>query len=81
MKFSITTMIMSAALMAGVAIAYNPIGLSCDTPGGYGCSQDASLNGGNAFIYECGPSDTFVYVAGCRCPTCCQATTTGAYCT
>ncbi|KIM75862.1 hypothetical protein PILCRDRAFT_826887 [Piloderma croceum F 1598] len=61
--------------------AYNPIGQSCDTPGGEGCSQDAAVNGGNAFIYECGPADTFVYLAGCGCPTCCSATASGAFCT
>ncbi|KAG1743784.1 hypothetical protein EDB19DRAFT_1632963 [Suillus lakei] len=82
MKFiSLTSMIVSVAVMTGVATAYNPIGQSCDTPGGYGCSQDASLNGGNAFIYECASTDQFVYVAGCACPTCCVATTSGAYCT
>jgi hypothetical protein len=101
MKFnSLTTMIMSVALMAGLATAYNPIGQSCDTPGEYprsdmkvgrvltsivaggeGCSQDSSLNGGNAFIYECSGANEFVYVAGCRCPTCCEATTSGAFCT
>lgn len=102
MKFnSLTTMIMSVALMAGVATAYNPIGQPCDTPGEYpcswdgrgmcaygwlfaggeGCSVDASLNGGNAFIYECSGADVFVYLAGCACPTCCEATTSGAFCT
>ncbi|KAI0804548.1 hypothetical protein BC629DRAFT_1590807 [Irpex lacteus] len=61
--------------------AYNPIGGSCNSPGAEGCSQDASLNGGNAFIYQCGPTDKFVYLAGCACPTCCEATLSGAYCT
>ncbi|EIM83238.1 uncharacterized protein STEHIDRAFT_123684 [Stereum hirsutum FP-91666 SS1] len=61
--------------------AYNPIGQPCDSPGGYGCSQDASINGGNAFVYTCSGSDVFVYSAGCACPTCCVATTGGAYCT
>ncbi|KAI0804546.1 hypothetical protein BC629DRAFT_1283383 [Irpex lacteus] len=61
--------------------AYNPIGQSCSPQGGEGCSQDASVNGGNAFIYECGPTNTFVYLAGCACPTCCEATTSGAFCT
>jgi hypothetical protein len=99
-------MIVSVAVMAGVATAYNPIGQSCDTPGecschiimcsglygnlmmylrllagGFGCSQDAGVNGGNAFIYECASTDKFVYVAGCGCPTCCEATTSGAFCT
>ncbi|KAG1864937.1 hypothetical protein DFJ58DRAFT_771652 [Suillus subalutaceus] len=49
--------------------------------GGYGCSQDASVNSGNAFIYECASTDEFVYVAGCSCSTCCEATTSGAFCT
>ncbi|KZS93800.1 hypothetical protein SISNIDRAFT_410929 [Sistotremastrum niveocremeum HHB9708] len=73
--------IITAALFASNAVAYNPVGQSCPKQGDEGCSQDASLNGGNAFIYECGPSNTFVYVAGCRCPTCCEATTSGAFCT
>ncbi|KAG1748208.1 hypothetical protein EDB19DRAFT_1685050 [Suillus lakei] len=81
MKFSVTTMIMPAVVVAGVATAYNPVGQSCDTPGGYERSQDANLNGGNAFIYECASTDVFVYVASCSCPTCCEAMTSGAFCT
>ena len=55
--------------------------LICFSAGGEGCSADPSLNGGNAFIYECGPTNTFVYLAGCRCPTCCEVTDSGAFCT
>ncbi|KAG2365028.1 hypothetical protein BDR07DRAFT_1329782 [Suillus spraguei] len=80
-SISITSMIVSVALMVDVATAYNPVGQPCDIPGGYGCSQDASINGGNAFIYECAWTNQFVYIAGCSCPTCCVVTTGGAYCT
>jgi len=78
--FSIFSLVILATAMQ-LAGAYNPIGQSCDSPGGEGCSQDSGVNGGNAFIYECGPTDTFVYLAGCACPTCCEATTSGAFCT
>lgn len=82
MKFiSLTSMIVSVAVMTGVATAYNPIGQPCDSPGNFGCSQDSGVNGGNAFIYECASTDTFVYTAGCGCPTCCEATSGGAFCT
>ncbi|KAI0337840.1 hypothetical protein BDW22DRAFT_846924 [Trametopsis cervina] len=73
----------SAVALAFVGVhSYNSIGeSSCNTPGGYGCSQDSNVNDGNAFIYECEPSGAFVYIAGCRCPTCCKATVGGTYCT
>ncbi|KAI0337853.1 hypothetical protein BDW22DRAFT_1338983 [Trametopsis cervina] len=73
-------MVAVTLVLVGVR-AYDPVGQHCDTPGGYGCAVDASLNGGNAFIYECGPTDMFVYVAGCRCPTCCEVVGSGALCT
>ncbi|KAG2123285.1 hypothetical protein DEU56DRAFT_830201 [Suillus clintonianus] len=68
--------------MTGVATAYNPIGQSCDTFNILSCGQDASLNGGNPFIYECVPTiDEYVYVVGCPCPTCCVTASAGvAYC-
>ncbi|KZS93823.1 hypothetical protein SISNIDRAFT_506467 [Sistotremastrum niveocremeum HHB9708] len=78
-----TSFILAATLFASSVLAYNPIGQSCPAKeqGAYGCSQDAGVNGRNAFIYECGPANKFVYVAGCRCPSCCSATTGGAFCT
>ncbi|KAI0085257.1 hypothetical protein BDY19DRAFT_896896 [Irpex rosettiformis] len=70
-----------AAVVLGVQ-AYNPIGQPCPSnEQDEGCSSDPSLNGGNAFIYECGPTNTFVYLAGCRCPTCCESTASGSFCT
>ncbi|TFY58931.1 hypothetical protein EVJ58_g6100 [Rhodofomes roseus] len=84
MQFSASTVL--AFLFAASSVAgqvYNPIGQPCGPPqGGEGCANDVpSLNGGNAFIYECGPTNTFVYLAGCACSTCCEATVDGAYCT
>ncbi|KAG2119442.1 hypothetical protein DEU56DRAFT_747237 [Suillus clintonianus] len=76
MKF--TSFIVSVAVMAGVALATNPIGESCDTPNVFACGQDASLNNGNPFVYECSPvTDEYVYVVGCLCPTCCITTPVG----
>ncbi|KAG2064206.1 hypothetical protein BDR04DRAFT_1035860, partial [Suillus decipiens] len=49
--------------------------------GGYECANDANINGGNAFIYECDSTGEFVYVAGCACPSCCVSEVSGAYCT
>ncbi|KAG2135430.1 hypothetical protein DEU56DRAFT_887955 [Suillus clintonianus] len=83
MKFiSLTSFIVSVAVMTGVATAYNPIGQSCDTPDVSDCGQDASLNDGNPFVYECSPTAyEYVYVVGCSCPTCCITTQFGeAYC-
>ncbi|EIW80629.1 hypothetical protein CONPUDRAFT_154649 [Coniophora puteana RWD-64-598 SS2] len=79
----ITSISLSAILLAVQVAAqdYNPIGQPCDSPGAEGCNANPSQNGGNAYIYQCGPADTFVYLAGCACPTCCSATATGAYCT
>ncbi|KAI0085268.1 hypothetical protein BDY19DRAFT_456025 [Irpex rosettiformis] len=82
MRFS-TFAVALATVFVGVQ-AYNPIGQLCgpeDSQGSEGCSSDASLNGGNAFIYECGPTNTFVYLAGCRCPTCCEVSSSQAFCT
>jgi len=79
-KSTVLAFLIAASSVAGV---YNPVGQSCDTPGGEGCANDVpSLNGGNAFIYECGPTGTYVYLAGCGCLTCCEADANGAaYCT
>ncbi|KAG2064205.1 hypothetical protein BDR04DRAFT_1035882 [Suillus decipiens] len=56
--------------------------------GGRGYSQNVfffekkpNFNGENLFIREFAPTDEFVCVADCSCPTCCQATTSGAFCT
>ncbi|KAG2119440.1 hypothetical protein DEU56DRAFT_760957 [Suillus clintonianus] len=78
MKFSLTSMIVSAAVMAGVVTAYNPIGLPCATPGVVGCGQDAGFNSGNAFIYDCDWTGTIVFGAGCNCAGCCVTATNGA---
>ncbi|KAG2363445.1 hypothetical protein BDR07DRAFT_1282286 [Suillus spraguei] len=80
-SISLASMIVAVAVMAGVATAYDPIGQTCDTPGGYECANDANINGGNAFIYECDSTGEFVYVAGCACPSCCVSEASGAYCT
>ncbi|EIW80622.1 hypothetical protein CONPUDRAFT_90759 [Coniophora puteana RWD-64-598 SS2] len=79
----IHTAIISAVLLVtqGAFAQYNPIGQPCDSPGAEGCNADAGTNNGNAYIYECGPANKFVYSAGCSCPTCCKATTSGAFCT
>ncbi|KAH9932366.1 uncharacterized protein B0H18DRAFT_832178, partial [Fomitopsis serialis] len=74
-----------AILAAASSVAgqvYNPIGQPCSPQGAEGCANNVpTLNDYNAFIYECGPTNTFVYVAGCACNTCCEATADGAYCT
>ncbi|KAH9932371.1 uncharacterized protein B0H18DRAFT_987832 [Fomitopsis serialis] len=77
-----TALALLVAATSAVGDVYNPIGQPCSPQGAEGCANDVpSLNGGNAFVYECGPADKFVYVAGCACSTCCTATTNGAYCT
>ncbi|KAG0698988.1 hypothetical protein DFH29DRAFT_938953 [Suillus ampliporus] len=78
MKFvSLTTMILSAAVMAGVAIAsenltINPMNLPCDNPNKVGCSLGIKgFNNGNDFGYECGPTGEILAYASCDCKNCC----------
>ncbi|KAG1721896.1 hypothetical protein EDB19DRAFT_1770638 [Suillus lakei] len=77
MRFaSLTTMIICAAAMAGVAIAsdnlISPLGLLCDKSKHVGCSRSTTLNNGNDFGYTCGESGTIESWTGCSCKDCCR---------
>ncbi|KAG2032894.1 hypothetical protein BDR03DRAFT_968937 [Suillus americanus] len=74
---SLTTMIISLAAMAGVAIASDslvitPMGLPCDTPNQVECSTGIKIwNNDNDFTYLCGPSNTIIDYEACSCKNCC----------
>ncbi|KAG1844630.1 hypothetical protein DFJ58DRAFT_25103 [Suillus subalutaceus] len=82
---SLTTMIISFAAMAGVAIASDsltitPMGLPCDTPNQAECSTGIKIwNNDNDFMYFCGPSSTIVYYEACSCKNCCYIDVLGNY--
>ncbi|KAG2033181.1 hypothetical protein BDR03DRAFT_968170 [Suillus americanus] len=80
MKFiSPTTIIMSAAVMAGIVIAQleDPTGEACNQPGKYECARSANYNGGNPFLFLCS-SDKFVTeVKDCSCMECCSVSSNG----
>ncbi|KAG0703416.1 hypothetical protein DFH29DRAFT_917135 [Suillus ampliporus] len=78
MKFvSLTTMILSAAVMAGVAIAsenltINPMYLPCDNPNQVGCATGLKgFNNGDDFGYGCGPTGQIIAYVPCDCKNCC----------
>jgi len=51
------------------------------SPGGFGCNANPDQNNGNAYIYTCGGDGFYHLSANCRCPTCCNATPSGTFCT
>ncbi|KAG2337928.1 hypothetical protein BDR05DRAFT_737892 [Suillus weaverae] len=74
---SLTTMIISVAAMAGIAIASDnlvitPIGLPCDPPNTIACSTGIKFwNNDNDFAFLCGPSGTITEYEACSCKNCC----------
>ncbi|KAG2129606.1 hypothetical protein DEU56DRAFT_816974 [Suillus clintonianus] len=84
MKFaSFTTMIVSAAVMASVAIAsedlsITPKNLPCNNPGETGCSTGLKgYNNGNDFGYFCGANRKIISFTACPCKNCCHVTSDG----
>ncbi|KAG1810833.1 uncharacterized protein BJ212DRAFT_570285 [Suillus subaureus] len=81
---SLTTMVISFAAMAGVAIASDnlvltPIGLPCDTPNQVGCSMGIKFfNNDDDFAYLCGPKNTIVDYQACSCKKCCYVDSMGS---
>ncbi|KAG0698975.1 hypothetical protein DFH29DRAFT_938901 [Suillus ampliporus] len=78
MKFvSLTTMILSAAVMASVAIAsenlkLDPMNLPCDNLDEVGCGTGLKgYNNGDDFGYGCGPTGKIIEYAPCDCKNCC----------
>ncbi|KAG2090098.1 uncharacterized protein F5147DRAFT_28839 [Suillus discolor] len=84
MKFtSLTTIIISAAAMAGVAIAsedlvLTPKGLPCGSPDTVGCSTGIKgWNNDDDFGFFCGPKGTIISYTACSCKNCCILTADG----
>ncbi|KAG1749205.1 hypothetical protein EDB19DRAFT_177827 [Suillus lakei] len=84
MKFtSLITMIISAAWMAGVAIASDnlvitPMGLPCGPPDIVGCATGIKgWNNDDDYGYFCGPQGTIIYYEACSCKNCCVVTSDG----
>ncbi|KAG2152761.1 hypothetical protein DEU56DRAFT_775914 [Suillus clintonianus] len=72
MKFtSFTTMIMSAAVLAGAVTASDPNGTPCAQKESFGCEVVAGYNNGWAFSFYCTPESTILVIEDCSCATCC----------
>ncbi|KAG2144427.1 uncharacterized protein EDB93DRAFT_540358 [Suillus bovinus] len=78
MKFtSLTTIIISAAAMAGIAIAsedltIDPIGFPCSPSNSYRCEKAfGTFNNGNDFAYYCGLNGKIAKYVKCDCKNCC----------
>ncbi|KAJ8592270.1 hypothetical protein M405DRAFT_812962 [Rhizopogon salebrosus TDB-379] len=82
MKFiSLTTMIMSALAMAGIATARttpaNPNGSQCGHPEQYECGTLANYNNDNPFLFFCSPESKVDVVQNCDCAGCCAIDSDG----
>ncbi|KAG1839712.1 hypothetical protein C8R48DRAFT_741312 [Suillus tomentosus] len=76
---SLTTMIISVAAMASVAVAsdnliISPMGLPCSPPNTVGCSTIKGWNNDNDFGYLCGPNSIIGDYQDCPCKNCCVIT-------
>ncbi|KAG2144357.1 uncharacterized protein EDB93DRAFT_1152989 [Suillus bovinus] len=78
MKFtSLTTIVISATTMAGVAIesedmTVTPVGQSCDSKYPVQCSADPKgWNNKNDFGFYCSPTGMILSVTPCDCKDCC----------
>ncbi|KAG1831420.1 hypothetical protein DFJ58DRAFT_249211 [Suillus subalutaceus] len=80
MKFiSLTTIVVSAAAMAGIAIASDdliitPMGTPCGPANTVLCSVTGlkGYNNGNDYAYTCGPKGSVVSYIPCSCHKCCK---------
>ncbi|KAG1794611.1 uncharacterized protein HD556DRAFT_1368597 [Suillus plorans] len=77
---SLTTMIISVAAMASVAVAsdnlvIDPLGLPCGDPNTVECSTGIKgWNNDNDFGYNCGPYSIIDAYEACPCQNCCVVT-------
>ncbi|KAG2158578.1 uncharacterized protein EDB93DRAFT_1118992 [Suillus bovinus] len=78
MKFtSLTTIVISAAAMAGIAIASNsdttPMNLPCNLINSIQCGTGLKgFNNGLDYGFVCGPQGTIISYAACPCIGCCE---------
>ncbi|KAG2038014.1 hypothetical protein BDR03DRAFT_999570 [Suillus americanus] len=72
MKFiSLTTMIMSAAVLAGIVTAQVPDGKPCAQTEQYECGRLAGYNRGYPFLFFCSSQNFVEVVKTCNCGDCC----------
>ncbi|KAG2098932.1 uncharacterized protein F5147DRAFT_712807 [Suillus discolor] len=76
MKFiSLTTMIMSAAVLVGIVKAdsdTNPNGGPCAQNSKYECGRMAGYNGNMPFLFYCNINNIVEVVQNCHCIQCCS---------
>ncbi|KAG1726824.1 hypothetical protein EDB19DRAFT_205921 [Suillus lakei] len=80
MKFTSLTAMISAAVMASVAVASEDliVGVPCNKANSIGCSPGIKgFNNGNDFGYLCGPHHTMISFTACSCSHCCKLTADG----
>ncbi|KAG2085947.1 hypothetical protein BD769DRAFT_1457493 [Suillus cothurnatus] len=84
MKFtSLTTIVISAAAMAGIAIAsedlvITPMNLPCSPDNSVQCSTGLKgWNNNDDFGFFCGPRGTIISYTPCSCQNCCVVTADG----
>ncbi|OAX35342.1 hypothetical protein K503DRAFT_773595 [Rhizopogon vinicolor AM-OR11-026] len=68
MKF---TMIISTAVLAGIATATNPNGGPCAHAEQFECGVLEGYNNGNPFAFWCASDNKIVVARLCDCPSCC----------
>ncbi|KAG2139704.1 hypothetical protein DEU56DRAFT_799733 [Suillus clintonianus] len=69
---SFTTMIMSAAVLAGIVTAITRVLADM-----YGCGQLAGFNEGDSFLFYCLEDNTIEFIKACDCVTCCTVVNGG----
>ncbi|KAG1883661.1 hypothetical protein F4604DRAFT_1735917 [Suillus subluteus] len=79
MKFiSLTTMVMSATVLAGIVTAQSePTGIPCSPPIQYGCGTLSLFNSGLPYLYFCEADSTTTVVKTCNCASCCNVVNGG----
>ncbi|KAG2158688.1 uncharacterized protein EDB93DRAFT_561739 [Suillus bovinus] len=86
MKFtSLTTIVISAAAMAGIAIASDsnttPHGKPCKPNNTYQCGSGLNgFNNGRDYAFVCGQVGKIIAYTQCPCVDCCKATANDAKC-
>ncbi|KAG2109980.1 uncharacterized protein F5147DRAFT_691148 [Suillus discolor] len=78
MKFvSLTTMIMSAAVLVGIVKAQDPNGGPCAHNSNYECGRLAGYNGNMPFLFYCNEDNIVETVKMCTCMECCYVVNGG----
>ncbi|EIM85204.1 uncharacterized protein STEHIDRAFT_122248 [Stereum hirsutum FP-91666 SS1] len=68
--------------LTSLVSAQGSAGSTCNPgPSAYICQAVSSFDNGNAFVLVCSASGVWELSAECACPSCCEDTDSGAYCT